>query len=101
MEAEVSESSVTVSVADSGPGIPFGERERVFDRSYRGLGGEAQGEARRETGAGAGLGLAIARGLVQAHHGHIWAESSTLGGAALRFWLPTATAEVVSRAARR
>jgi signal transduction histidine kinase len=101
VEAEVSDSSVTVSVADSGPGIPLAERERVFDRSYRGLGGEAQGEARRETGAGAGLGLAIARGLVQAHHGHIWAESSTLGGAALRFWLPTATAEVVSRAARR
>jgi signal transduction histidine kinase len=73
---------VTLSVEDSGPGVPPEQLERIFDRFYRG-----EASRHRETG-GAGLGLAIARGLVQAHHGRIWAEPSGLGGVAIRLELP-------------
>jgi signal transduction histidine kinase len=73
-----------LSVEDSGSGVPAAELERIFERFYR-----AEPSRHRESG-GAGLGLSIARGLVQAHHGRIWAESSTLGGVAVRISLPVA-----------
>ena len=76
-------SCVTLSVNDSGPGVPRSELERIFDRFYRG-----EPSRHREDGRGSGLGLAIARGLVQAHHGRIWAEPSPLGGVAVRLSLP-------------
>jgi signal transduction histidine kinase len=76
-------SSVTLSVDDSGPGVPSSDIERIFDRFYRG-----EPSRHREDGRGSGLGLAIARGLVQAHHGRIWAEPSPLGGVAVRLSLP-------------
>ena len=64
---------VQFSVSDNGPGIPAADLERIFDRFYRG-----ERARSRTDGAGgvvgAGLGLAIARGLVQAHGGRIWAE---------------------------
>jgi signal transduction histidine kinase len=74
---------VHVSVNDSGPGVPAGELERIFDRFYRG-----EPSRRRDDHAGAGLGLAIARGLIQAHHGSIWAEPSPLGGMSVQIRLP-------------
>jgi two-component system, OmpR family, sensor histidine kinase SaeS len=80
--AAASVDAVRVTVSDSGPGVPEPELERIFDRFYRG-----EPSRRRETG-GAGLGLAIARGLVQAHHGRIWAERSALGGMAVSLVLP-------------
>lgn len=59
-----------LTVADQGAGIPEAERERIFEPFYR-------GEAARLHGVrGAGLGLAISRGVVEAHHGRIWVESS-------------------------
>src|SRR5262249_29659707 len=60
-----------LTIDDSGPGIPPGERERVFDRFYRGEG--------REEG-GSGLGLAIARGIAEQHHAQIELSDSPLGG---------------------
>ena len=77
--------AVQVSVNDSGPGVPAEELGRIFDRFYRG-----EPSRRREDGAaaGAGLGLAIARGLVQAHRGRIWAEPSPLGGVSVQIRLP-------------
>ena len=59
-----------------------GEERRVFDKFYR---GEATG-----TRSGAGLGLAIARGIVEAHGGRILAEPRPGGGAVFRFFLPLA-----------
>ena len=66
-----------VEVTDEGPGLPADGEERVFDKFYRAAGGP-----------GAGLGLAIARAIVTAHGGRIWAENLTPRGAAFRFTLP-------------
>jgi signal transduction histidine kinase len=81
--------ALRVSVEDSGPGLSLEERERVFERFYRGQPARTR-EGSPQRAAGAGLGLAIARGLVQAHGGHIWAESAATGGAAFRFTVPLA-----------
>jgi two-component system sensor histidine kinase KdpD len=70
-----------VAVADRGPGIPPSDLERIFDKFYRVMGGA------RETG-GTGLGLAVCRGLVEAHRGRIWVENRAGGGAVFRFTLP-------------
>jgi signal transduction histidine kinase len=74
--------NLRVAVDDDGPGIPPAERERVFDRFHR------SDAARARASGGAGLGLAIARGVVEAHGGSIRAEESPLGGARVRFELP-------------
>jgi signal transduction histidine kinase len=78
--------TVTVAVEDSGPGLTPGVEEAIFDRFWR-----ADGARSRSDGGGAGLGLAIARGLVEAHGGRIWAESRPGGGARIVFALPPAS----------
>jgi signal transduction histidine kinase len=70
------ELTVEVVVADSGIGIAREDLERVFEKFYR-VGDvllHSTGETKFK-GAGPGLGLTIARGIVEAHGGHIWAES--------------------------
>ena len=69
-----------LTVSDDGSGIPPEERERVFERFYR------ADRARSEPGAG--LGLSIARWIVEQHHGRILAGEGTLGGAAMYVDLP-------------
>jgi two-component system sensor histidine kinase GlrK len=71
-----------ISVADSGPGIPAADREKVFEKFHQARkGGKTAGE-------GVGLGLAISRTLVEAHRGAIWAEDNPGGGARFRVLLP-------------
>ncbi|WP_291158499.1 sensor histidine kinase [Gemmatimonas sp. UBA7669] len=78
------DTQVELLVEDSGPGIAPAERERVFDRFFRGE------DARRRRADGSGLGLAIAAWVVQRHRGSIRIEDSPLGGAAFRVTLPRA-----------
>jgi signal transduction histidine kinase len=66
---------VRVSVCDSGPGLSDEDIAHIFDRFYR-----ADKSRARESG-GAGLGLAIAKALVEAHDGQIWAQNAPTGGA--------------------
>jgi two-component system sensor histidine kinase KdpD len=73
---------VRVDVSDHGPGLEAGSQERVFEKFYRG-----KRDAQRN---GAGLGLAICRGVVEAHGGRIWAENRPEGGAQFSFTLPSA-----------
>lgn len=60
---------IVVAVADDGPGIPPEDLPHLFERFWRG------GRARRRATGGSGLGLTIARSIVKAHGGRIWAES--------------------------
>jgi signal transduction histidine kinase/DNA-binding response OmpR family regulator len=73
------DAELEVAVQDTGPGIPEEDQARIFDRFYRGA---------RPSGHGAGLGLAIARALIEAHRGRIWVESRVGAGTVMRFVLP-------------
>jgi two-component system, OmpR family, sensor histidine kinase KdpD len=89
LSVNVDGEQMVISVADRGPGIPFSDLERVFDKFYRVLGRTAE----RTTGSG--LGLAVCKGLVEAHGGHVWAENREGGGAIFRFTLPLGSKEKV------
>ena len=73
---------VVVAVEDDGNGLAPGASERMFERFWR------ADDSRTGSSGGAGLGLAIAQGLVQAHGGTIWAENRLGGGARVAFTLP-------------
>ncbi len=82
ISASVRGGFMQVNVADQGPGIPPEERKRVFEAFRRGA-NQVEG-----LGKGAGLGLAICKGLVEAHGGHIWIKKKTTPGATISFTIP-------------
>ncbi|MET0795059.1 MAG: ATP-binding protein, partial [Polyangiaceae bacterium] len=83
LEASNAREGVLVRVIDHGPGIRLEEREKVFEKFFRG--------SRATRDGGAGLGLTICRAAVLAHHGRIRALETPGGGATLEFTLPRAT----------
>lgn len=86
--------SAQVSVSDTGPGIPFHERENIFNKFYQ----IAQaGEAKPR---GTGLGLAICKALVELHGGRIWVESEMNRGSKFCFTLPLPASTILEFAAR-
>lgn len=70
---------VSISVADEGPGIPAEDQQRIFERFYR-VGGAAASDT--------GLGLAIARALVELHGGRLWVESTPGAGSTFFMSVP-------------
>ena len=79
VEAQVAEGQLQVRISDHGKGIREDDLERVFDKFYRGTPAGAPG---------AGLGLSICKGLVEAHGGRIWVERRPEGGIVAEFTLP-------------
>jgi two-component system sensor histidine kinase KdpD len=71
---------LSVSVSDNGPGLPPGQEEAVFQKFTRG--------ERESATPGVGLGLAICRAILKAHHGNIVGANNPGGGASFTFTLP-------------
>lgn len=92
LTAEGEEDHVLFSVSDTGPGIPAEQQPHVFDRYWQARPGDRRG---------AGLGLAIAKGIVEAHGGEIWADGGEGKGATFRFTLPRRAPRAPLRAARQ
>lgn len=89
VSALVAGGEVVVAVHDTGPGIPATQLTAAFDGFWQGQAGLARGT---------GLGLTIAKGIVEAHGGRIWADSTVGEGSTFRFTLP-AVARATIRAA--
>jgi len=79
--AELMEGEVRFAVIDTGPGIPAEQLPHIFGRFW---------QAKTSDRRGIGLGLAIAKGIVEAHNGRIWVESSVGLGSTFYFTLPVA-----------
>ncbi|NLE45930.1 MAG: PAS domain S-box protein [Chloroflexi bacterium] len=73
---------VIITVSDQGVGIPLEEQTRVFERFFRGT------RERHQRTSGAGLGLYLAKAIVEAHNGRIWVESDVGAGSAFSFSIP-------------
>ena len=81
LRAALQRAEVVFSVTDTGPGIAPEHLPFLFDRFW---------QAEKSSRAGAGLGLSIARGIVEAHQGRLWAESELGRGSTFSFSLPCA-----------
>lgn len=84
LSAARADGHVTLSVEDRGPGVPAGERERVWDRFFR------LDRDRGAAVAGSGLGLAVVRDILALHHGTAFVEDRDGGGARFVLRLPAA-----------
>jgi signal transduction histidine kinase len=79
VSARVQRGELVVTVRDFGPGTPSEHLSHIFDRYW---------QAEETKMMGAGLGLFIAKGIVEAHNGRIWAESEAGGGSSFHFSIP-------------
>jgi two-component system sensor histidine kinase KdpD len=80
LSATTAQNNLRVSIADNGPGLPVGGEEAVFQKFTRG--------EKESSTPGVGLGLAICRAIIDAHHGKISASNRPGGGAVFTFTLP-------------
>jgi two-component system, OmpR family, phosphate regulon sensor histidine kinase PhoR len=84
VRAQAADGYITVTVSDTGVGIPREDLARIFERFYK------SDKSRARSGGGTGLGLPIARHIVESHGGSIRAESQEGQGSAFTFTLPVA-----------
>jgi two-component system sensor histidine kinase KdpD len=89
VSADVSNNELRIRVRDHGPGIHAADLPHLFERFYRGA-------AAKTRAAGTGMGLWIARGLLAAEHGRVWADNCPDGGAEFTVAIPA----LVTNAAR-
>jgi signal transduction histidine kinase len=87
VSAQQREKAIMVSVSDEGPGIPRENLSKVFDRYW---------QAQESKRSGVGLGLSIAKGIVEAHGGKIWVNSEVGKGSSFSFTLPLAALDTKS-----
>lgn len=85
LEVKVEAGKANLAVSDTGPGIPEGSIERIFERFY-----QTESSRNRAGNSGAGLGLAIVAWIVNSHGGSIAASNRPEGGARIQFELPLA-----------
>jgi PAS domain S-box-containing protein len=81
LEGSYTDTDILVCVQDEGQGIPAEDRERVFERFYRAI-------PTSHSTTGTGLGLYLAKAVIEAHHGRIWVEKSDPTGTQVCFSLP-------------
>jgi two-component system, OmpR family, sensor histidine kinase KdpD len=86
VRAHAADGAVVIGVSDHGPGIPLEEQRQIFEKYYRGK--QSRGHL-----TGMGMGLPIARQVVEAHEGRVWVESQPGEGATFSFTLPLAHEE--------
>lgn len=82
LEARSINGTVELVVADTGPGIPYGDRERIFERFYR------VDRARSRALGGTGLGLSIVKHAVESNRGKVWVECPDEGGSRFIIHVP-------------
>lgn len=90
LRASRTDGFVQVSVADTGPGLPPGSLPHVFDRFW---------QADHASRAGSGLGLYICKGIVEAHGGRIWVDSTAGAGTTFHFTVPCGDAQYATPSA--
>ena len=90
ISAVVRKDVIQVNVSDQGPGIPPAEHKSVFQAFQRGI------HVQNGLGQGAGLGLAICKGLVEAHGGRIWIRKTSPPGATISFTIPLVPSPVAA-----
>ena len=86
---------IEIWVEDKGDGIAVDLRERVFDKFFRAT---RDGDITTHQPSGTGMGLAIAKGIVEAHNGKIWIEAGAGGGTRVLFKLPIGDDENIGQA---
>ncbi|MBI4473487.1 MAG: HAMP domain-containing protein [Acidobacteria bacterium] len=87
---ELSGDRAVLSVTDSGPGVPEGHKDRIFMKFHQ------VKQGKKLSGQGVGLGLAICKTIVEAHHGSIWVDDNPSGGSIFKVTLhATAKSEVL------
>jgi signal transduction histidine kinase len=82
LDIHADNTSIIFSVSDTGPGIPAGEKEKIFEKFYR------MGSERNRTAKGTGLGLYLCRKIVNGLKGRIWVEDNFPNGAVFKVQIP-------------